>query len=248
MRAGVSDFKQAANYYSTAAPGGLAGSSLMTFFVVFTLKRYPNSGTNCLFSRTLGGVGYYIQLGGTLVATATNSTPGAVVTPAILTTTLAFNRPYIFIVRYNGVPNPGNIEGWLAGVSTGTTTLGTGYTPDAAAQTTIGGYWVGQQPAVETIIHECGMLDTYDVVASYNTSFGVGGAGLNAQWSEDLQQGRYLTCPNNGGVWGASSEYWSARDAIVGPATKATWLDRSTNAFSAARTGAMQGSSVRMVF
>jgi hypothetical protein len=88
------------------------------------------------------------------------------------------------------------------------------------------------------------MLDTYDVVASYNTSFGVGGAGLTAQWQEDLQQGRYLTCPVNGGVWPVTSEYWSARDAVAGGGGKATWVDRSANAFVASRTGALQACSV----
>jgi hypothetical protein len=227
------------NNYATANPGGPAGSSLMTFFAVITMKRTITAGADVIFQRRVGAAGWMIYMNNSnqLFFYAANATPAFVATPAAI---VPNGIPLILIGRYNGVPNPGNIEGWINGVSTGITTLGTGYTV-AVSNTCIGcNSSSAAEAANDQLIHEVGMLDTYDAQASYNTAFGTGVAGLTAQWQEDLQQGRYLTDPT-GSNWGANTAYWSARDALLGVgAPKLAWLDRSTNLYSMARTGAPQ--------
>lgn len=232
----VTGFKLTTDYYRTATPDGLPGSSLMTFFAVATYKRYFNF-TDCLFSRGDGSLGFYIQSTGNGLRILVANGAGVTVISNDFVISGMVNIPLVIIARYSN----GTIQFWVNGVSVAAITTGVGYTP-AVAATNIGGYAVGLQAATDWIVHEAGVLDTYDVVASYNTAFGTSAPGLTAQWQEDLQQGRYLTCPNNGGVWGATSEYWSARDALLGGTgvTRATWLDRSTNAFSMSRFGTIQ--------
>jgi hypothetical protein len=247
MRAGV--ICRANSSYVSAGGAGPAGSSLMTFFTIVTLKRVQTTVGAFFFSRYSGSGWLIYEPAAAIQFYATNSTPTDVVTPSFTITQSMVGIPLILLARYNGVPNPGNIEGWINGVSTGITTLGTGYTaPPGAAPTAIGSNsTAGGNPFFYT--HACGMLNTYDVAASYNTAFGTGGAGLTAQWMEDLQQGRYLTDPT-GGALGANLWYWDAKDAVVGAATK-TWIDRGPNAVSIPRAGTVaspHGSSVRMVF
>lgn len=230
--AGVNGFLPA-NHFATANPGGPAGSSVMTFFCVITCLKNEVVGYQVPFNRYIGtaaGWSVWRQTStGVIYASVVNSTPDYVITPLGAPPTL--HTPLLFIVTYNN----GRIEGWINGVSTGATTLGTGYTA-AAGPTVIGTSGTGGRayPCRYTTIHEAGMLDGVDLSASI--------AAVNAQWTEDLQQGRYLTWPR--AAVANSDWYWSARDAVLGVGGCApTWTDRYS-ASVMTRTGAPQSASV----
>ena len=232
--AGVTGFGKGANF-KTASPGGPAGSSLMTFFCVATLLR-ASAGTDYLFQRFMvGGAadGWGILYeGNTIRVFAANATPAEVSASRAVSVSM-HKTPLIIVARYNGVPNPGNIQGWVNGVSTGVTPLGTGYS-SAANFTAVGidGAQIRFSPNI--IIHEAGMLDGYDCAATIAT--------LNAQWTEDLQQGRPLTWPR--AAVAGSDWYWSARDAALGlGGCVPTWTDRYSGV-AMTRTGTPQSASV----
>ena len=199
------------NEYQTAVPGGPAGSSLMTFFCVFT-PRKPVS-TQILFCRSSAlTLGWFVYISGTTLRFgATNSTPAALEAGTFAIDASMVDRPIIGMGTYNN----GTMTVWVNGVAAGSATLGVGYTPNAVA-TAIGVRSAGALPAIDCKIAECGMLDGFDAGATFAT--------INSQWMEDLQQGRYLTWPRAAVV--NSDWYWSARDAIAGLSGTLTWTDR----------------------
>ncbi len=219
------------NAYAGANPSGPAGSATMTFAAVISLKRTWLGGAGQVFGRRTGTGGWMIYVNNSNVLTfyACNATPAFVITPA---TVIGPNlTPLVLIARYAQVAGVATLEGWYNGVSTGATALGAGYAA-AAAATCVGCFAsTTAEPATHADIHECVMLDGYDVVASYSTALGTGAAGLTAQWRQDLAQGRYLTDPT-GSNWGASTANWSARNAALGlGGCVPSWIDRSTNAY-----------------
>lgn len=229
--------------FKSASPGGPAGSSLMTFACVMTYRGPALPGNQYIFSRTSGGLSgwMFFLTADTIVTICANSTPAFV---QVTGPALVLNQPTIVVARYNN----GSLQVFSNGVSVGTATLGTGFTLSGVA-TMVGTLLASSAYNANAVrVSECFMLDGYDVVASYNTSYGTGAAGLYAQWAEDLQQGRYLTCPRNAGVLGASDWYWSARDVVSGPTTKTTWTDRGLNAVALTKSGSPQGCSVTTRF
>ncbi len=232
--------------YKTAAPGGPAGSSLMTFAaVVEVVGLASNVESNYVFNRDAGGSpGWGISIAqttGIAAFYAGNSTPATV---AITTPALPTKQIVILIARYNGVPNPGNIQGSYNGVTVGPTSLGTGFSA-AAVATMIGTRTTAVTHNCDYVrVYECVHLDAYDVVATYNTSYGTGFAGLYAKWAEDLQGGRYLSPPHASGLWTANDHYWSARDVVQGSGTKTTWTDRGPNAVAMTKAGVPQSCSM----
>ena len=212
-----------------ASPSGPAGSATMTFACLLTYVRTGAAASNYPFSRADGATGWYIRVVGStgvINAGVYNSTPTNLETPNF---TLTLGLPTLFIVRYTA----GTLQAWANGVSVGVTgPTGAGFT-SAATPTRIGTR--GSQPTnCETVRpYECMMLDGYDAAATIAT--------LNGQWCEDFQQGRYATWPRTMTV---NDWYWSSRDAVAGSSTKATWIDRGTNAVSLAKTGAPQACSM----
>lgn len=229
-RMGVGGFR-ATNYYTTANPGGPAGSSLMTFFAVFqcssnALAAYEYIFTHYNTSVAGWAIGRNITTG-TLYGFAVNSTPALVVTPYA---TPPLNTPLVYIVTYNS----GTIAAWLNGVSLGSTVLGAGYTSVVTATSIGHEATTPTYPAKTTRVLEAGMLDGVDLTASV--------PALSAQWQEDLQQGRYLTWPR---TMTASDWYWSATDIVgAGGTCGPTWTDRGPNAVPMTRTGAPQSAVV----
>lgn len=238
-RAGVLGFRTG-SYYATANPGGPAGSSLMTFFMVLQPTKQTLSLINYSFSRHNGGPGGWAMYvyNGAIEGFAYNTTPAAVSSGLVA---LPRDRPTIFIVRYDGTGASGGagvIQAWANGVATIPVISVTGGYLGVATATFAGARSDASFPARDVGILEVGMLDGYDIAGSI--------AAVNAQWTEDLQQGRYLTWPR---AMTASDWYWSARDAASGVGgTKATWVDRGPNAVVMTRTGSPQSGSVPMVF
>ncbi len=231
--------------YKTAAPGGPAGSALFTFACAFeTFTPGISSSYNNLWNRWNGAnAGWWMRC----VSTATNTTPVLVECGAhngaggFVSTTLAaypLKQMVIVIGRWNS----GAMSQWVNGVFTSTISSGAGFSAFAGA-TMIGcNVTAAANNARNSRIGECVFLDTYDVATYNNPLYGTGAAGLYAQWAEQLQQGQYLTPPS--GVWGANDAYWSSRDVVQGVSTETTWLDRSTNLYSMARTGTVLGASM----
>ncbi len=215
--------------FSTSSPGGPSGSGTMSFFVVATARRV-SANAGYLIARYSGsttGWAIYYQTTNIWVL-GCNSTPALNQT----STPYSVGVPLVIFGQYtNGV-----IRLYLNGVLMNMASLGAGYTA-AAAATTVGRLASAVHNSNDFIIHEAGMLDTFDV--------GPTAAAVSAQWMQDLEQGRYLTCPTNGGVWGANQAYWSSRDITLGSAgCGSTWLDRSTNLYSMARSGSPQTACV----
>lgn len=203
--------------FTTANPGGPAGTSLMTFFCIFRQRRLTSTN-EVLFGRfDAGNAGWAIWVSaGNLSASVANSTPALVTTPATsMSTTVLVGVPVIYIARYSNGTN----QAWLNGTSVGTTTLGTGYTA-FSGPTTIGSRpTAANYPAQSFEIMECGMLDAFDISGTVST--------VNSQWQEDLQQGRPLTWPRSAAA--NSDWYWSMRDAVIGIGTRSTFNDRYTS-------------------
>lgn len=246
QRAGVRGFRAANPYYFSALNAGPPGSATMTLVCVWTpLRTNPVQG--CLFTRALMSVakGFYMNLGagGIMVNGLGNGAFTNVSHPALATSD--FGTPVIWVL---------SLAGGAASTRTNKTVgadLGfacVGYVPaDNTTYTMIGNSNALSIPAIHSMIHDCAMFDTYAGTGFVSAVYGNGLAGLIALWSEDLQQGRYLTKPQ-GGALGANDWYWSARDAACGIGqARTTWVDRGTNACPLTMSGTLQSGSTPMV-
>lgn len=232
-RAALSGFKDSNKFYRTASPGGPQGSALMSFFCVLRMKRFPlvAAGTQYLFgTTTFGSSGWGIVWETTQFGMGAGNATPALIRTNYVPTIADIGKPLILMCAWNS----GTASGWVNGVATTPVVTGTGFT-SAAQATCVGINPLTVQSPVDFEIMECGHLDNYDFGANSPTTV------IYPQFAEDLQQGRYLTLPR---AMTANDHYWSARDAVLGPMTRATWTDRGPNAVVMNRTGAPQSGAV----
>lgn len=213
--------------YQTANPGGPAGSALMTFFCVFVLKRSPTTSVQMLFNRTSYGVTGWVMVidSGNLKMGAGNNAGGIALTSTAISTTEFFGRPLIAICTFNS----GTSSGWINGVAVTPVTLGTGYTAFSGRTAILNQGNSAVQHGSDVSVIAAGMLDAYDATGTFST--------VNAQWEEDLQQGRYLTWPRT--AVANSDWYWDARDVARPNVCGPTWTDRISSV-AMTRTGSIQ--------
>ncbi len=218
------------HWFITAAPGGPAGSSLMSFFFTFTLGGL-STVTGRVFQRWSGsttGWAFWLPSANTLRVTVGNSTPASVNITAPAFTALNVGRTFICICTYSN----GTVSLWLNAVAVAPVTLGTGYT-SAALGTSIGGISASPAPPGWRI-HAAGMLDGIDLTAQIAT--------LTAQWQEDCQQGRAPTWPRVAAV--NSDWLWLADDIVGGGGTTGPiWTPRYTIADTMTRVLQPQSAS-----
>lgn len=204
----------------------------MSFFCVYTPKRKPALTLQIIFGRsTYSNTGWLLchSAGGNMEMGMGNTVPNLVRTSTAFVPG-AVGMPQIAICSYVS----GTARSWINGVAATPVSVGVGATSEAVA-TAIGGSPVlGNYIARDFIIHEAGMLDNYDCAATIAT--------LNAQWTEDLRQGRALTWPRvavPGSDW-----LWSARDANLGlGGCVPSWIDRYSGVIMT-QAGSVQSASV----
>lgn len=249
---GVTNFR-AANCYASANGVGPVGSTTMTIVCVYTNLHYIHTeplaagASEGIFSRNNAGAttGWmFRQVDNSALAqfyVLNGAAAGCTVTAVTYSpATMLVGVPCIAVLSLSA-----NLLTARSNFSTVDATAAcVGYTPPGAGDPTRIGLWTSSSACVNCPIMDCAMFDTYAGTGFTSATYGNGLAGLIALWSEDLQQGRYLTKPQ-GGALGANDWYWSARD-IVGAngSTGPVWTDRGPNATPMARAGAVQGASI----
>lgn len=222
--------------FASAAGSGPAGSATMTFFTLLRMHQTPVSNS-VPFGRTNSGttIGWcFVGTATTLRARIRNGGGVTIDSPTVAVTGRDVDNLFLLVAALAA----DNLTLAVNGVSAGATATGGGYTaPGGTEATVVGGATGFFFPADDYNVLDCGLLNGYDATATI--------ASLSQQWMEDVQQGRDLTWPR--APVANSDWYWNPRDAIVGGAARANWIDRYS-AVALARSGNVQGSSVPTLF